>query len=110
MNLVDLTYVREMVEFDEKAVKNVIDMFVQQISQELILLEKAIEEQDFSLIKAISHKLQSSIKILRINVLIPVLSSMEEKSEQKNLPGLKESFLHLREITYKVVEEIKEIK
>ena len=106
MNLVDLTYVREMVEFDEKAVKNVVDMFVQQISDELILLEKAIEEQDYSLIKAISHKLQSSIKILRINVLVPVLTSMEEKSEQKNLPGLKESFLHLKEITYKVIAEI----
>ena len=108
-NLVDLSYIRELLEGNEQMMENVIALFLQQIPDELTLLEKAIEEQDYKVIKTISHKFKSSVNIFGINVLIPVVALMEEKGEQqKDLHEIKESFLCLKEILNKAIDELKQ--
>ena len=108
-NLVNLSYIRELLEGNGKAVENVVDLFLQQIPDELVMLEKAIEEQDYKVIKTITHKFKSSVNIFGINVLIPVVTSMEEKGDQqKDLHEIKESFLCLKEIMNKATNELKQ--
>ena len=107
MKLLNLTYLKEVVENNESSVRSIIDLFVKQMPEEILLIEKAIEEQDYNAIKGVSHKLKSSVTILGVEELLKVLNALEENAaEQKDLSEIQELFLQLRELSNKVLEEI----
>ena len=107
MKLLNLTYLKEVVENNESSVRSILDLFVKQMPEEILLIEKAIEEQDYHAIKGVSHKLKSSVTILGVEELLKVLNALEENAaEKKDLSEIQELFLQLRELSNKVLEEI----
>ena len=107
MKLLNLTYLKEVVENNESSVRSIIDLFVKQMPEEILLIEKAMEEQDYNAIKGVSHKLKSSVTILGVEELLKVLNALEENAgEKKDLSEIQELFLQLRELSNKLLEEI----
>ncbi len=65
---------------DEKRAGNLVDAFVTEINDELVLLKIAIEKTNFPEISNISHNMKSAFAILGVKVLEPVIIEMEQLS------------------------------
>ena len=53
------------------------DVFLEQVPEELTSIEKAITQMDYAVIKSFSHTMKSSVSIMGITVLSPILQEME---------------------------------
>jgi HPt (histidine-containing phosphotransfer) domain-containing protein len=73
----DLSYLAETVGGNKAAMKDIIRMFFEQISEDLVTLHEAIVQADYQKIRSISHKMKSSVSLMGITVLGPLLEEME---------------------------------
>lgn len=74
----NLTYLLKITRGNKARLNKIIKMFLQQIPEELSALTEAIERTKYITISDIAHKLKTSIAVLGIAVLKPVLDEMEE--------------------------------
>ena len=63
-------------------IKEIVQLFLNQNPKELVDLEKAINEKNYSDIKSISHKMKTSVGFIGIQKLLPILSKIEELSQK----------------------------
>ena len=73
-------YLLAMTGGKEQAIKDITDTFLSQISEELKSINDAILKSDYVVIKSIAHTMQSTVTIMGIAVLAPVLREMESLS------------------------------
>ena len=66
---------------DEKEIKKTIEIFIIDSKQNLLLLQKAFEENDISSIKTISHKMLGMFKQLEIVSVVPFLNAFEKEKK-----------------------------
>src|SRR3989304_434888 len=74
----DLNYLTETMGGKKQLIKEIMDVFLKQIPQELTLINEAIVKADFTTIKNVAHTMKSSVSIMGISVLTPVLQEMED--------------------------------
>ncbi|MGF2414788.1 MAG: response regulator, partial [Ferruginibacter sp.] len=74
----NLSYLITSTRGNKIMLNNIIKIFMQQIPEELAALAEAIEKTKYTNISDIAHKLKSSIAVLGIAVLKPLLDEMEQ--------------------------------
>ena len=109
-NLIDIYFLKEQVNGKMHAVKELIEIFIEDTPRDIEALGDAISKKDYILIEKISHQLVSSFSIIGITSAVQILKAIEyNASNQKELAVLKDLFSQLIEITAKVKTQIDEL-
>lgn len=82
-SLVDLSYISELSGGNEEFEKEMIELFIKQSPIDMAILEKAIHDSNYTLIKALAHKLKSSFALMGIKES-ELLGEMEMKALEKS--------------------------
>lgn len=87
-------------------------LFLAECPEELDELEQAIVKKDFDAIRAIAHKIKSTIVFVGLDLMIgKELEEMESHAEkQVNLSRIKKLFAVVNEASMKAIEELNEAK
>lgn len=107
----DLRYLSDMMGGKNNLITGVIDTFIKQIPEELNTISNAIENNNFPVIKSFAHTMKSSVSIMGITVLTPILIEMQTLGEKGiNIERIKELNQTLQSIGNIAIEEIKKEK
>lgn len=112
----DLNYLTETMGGKKHLIKDIMDVFLKQIPEELHHLNDAILKADYPIIKSIAHTMKSSVSIMGISVLTPVLQEMESLASAETSPDsgreekIKELGRKVNAICKLAVEEIENEK
>jgi HPt (histidine-containing phosphotransfer) domain-containing protein len=103
----DITYLTEMMSGKKHLILQMMEGFLKQIPEELECMNNAVLETDFTVIKSIAHSMKSSVSIMDISILVPVLQEMEELGTKAiNIERIVELNQKLNLICMQAVEEI----
>ena len=106
-NVCNLKYLSEMMGGKNHLIAGIIDAFLVQVPEELAAIEEAIEKENYPVIKSFAHTMKSSVSIMGITVLTPILQEIENLSlKAEGMAKISELFSSLTQICKKAVEEI----
>src|SRR5665213_2386225 len=96
-NVCNLHYLTEMMDNKKPLIGGIMDTFLQQIPEELKSINEAIAKTDYATIKSFAHTMKSSVSIMGISILTPILQEMEALG--KTATGIELSLIHISEPT-----------
>ncbi|MCX6290738.1 MAG: ATP-binding protein [Bacteroidetes bacterium] len=110
--LINLDYVYELSNGNSNFVTEMIDLFLTENPKEIQLFESAVYKKDMEAIKAIAHKINSTVPFVGLNLIIGhQLSSIEKLAEDKtNLHLIEKLFLQVKETCLQAIEELNYLK
>lgn len=76
-NVTNLAGLKEMMGGKKHLVKEIIDVFLKQVPDELSGLNNAINNMDYPAIKSIAHTMMSTVSIVGASELAPILFELE---------------------------------
>ena len=104
----NLSYLIQTVDGDKEAIKDVINLFLQQIQEDLCSLNDAIMKTDYANIKGMTHKMNSSTSMMGISILHPILERMEHLGRMAlGIEELKQLNEQVNALYKQAIEEIK---
>lgn len=107
----NLNYLSEMVGGKKHLMKEIMDDFLKQINEELKSINDAIVITDYKTIKNIAHTIKSTVSIMGITVLEPILQEIENLgAAATDIEKIKELNQQLNLICKQAVEEIEKEK
>jgi HPt (histidine-containing phosphotransfer) domain-containing protein len=107
----DLNYLIEMMSGKKSLIREIMDTFLIQIPEELSFIKTAINKIDFPGVKSYSHTMKSSVSILGVSSLIPILKAMEDLATKGiDMAKIIELNLQLNSICQQAIEEIEKEK
>ena len=116
-NVCNIGYLTEMMKGNKQLIFRVMIAFVKQVNEELQSINDAIEKADYPKIKNIAHTMKSSVSIMGISILKPVLQKMEDLGTtdssnplNSNIEKIKELNQKLNLICRQAIEEIEREK
>jgi HPt (histidine-containing phosphotransfer) domain-containing protein len=106
-NVCDLKYLTEMMGGKKHLIKGIMDAFLTQIPEELNSISEAIINANYASIKNFAHTMKSSVSIMGITMLTPVLQEMEALAlTAMNIEKIKELNQELTLICHLALEEV----
>ncbi|MBI2281154.1 MAG: Hpt domain-containing protein [Bacteroidetes bacterium] len=108
----NFNYLSELMGGKIHLIKKIMDTFLVQVKEELESLNSAITEKDYTATKNLAHTMKSSVSIMGISTLQPILKEMESLgmettcSDSYRDEKLSELNLNLNEICKKAFVEI----
>lgn len=103
----DFRYLSDMMGGKSNLMTGVMDIFIKQIPEELNAISTAIEKNDFPVIKSFAHTMKSSVSIMGITSLTPILIEMQDLGAKGlNIERIKELNDTLKLICDFAIEEI----
>jgi HPt (histidine-containing phosphotransfer) domain-containing protein len=106
-NVCDLKYLTDMMGGKKHLIKGIMDAFITQIPEELNSINEAIVKTNYPSIKSFAHTMKSSVSIMGISMLTPVLQEMEALALAAiNIEKLKELNQELTLICHLAMEEV----
>lgn len=107
----DFTYLSETMQGNKRLIKEIIDVFIKQVSEDISYLKKEIELENFSWIKKISHTMKSSASIMGISSALPILNQMQELAQRgESINEIRELNKNMTKIMEQAIEEITAIR
>jgi len=108
-NVCDFTYLDKIMNGKKHLIKEVIDAFLKQVPEELRTINDAIINKDYVIIKNVAHTMRSSVSILGITILAPILKEIEDISTPlaTSVEKIKELTHELNLICKQAIDEIK---
>jgi HPt (histidine-containing phosphotransfer) domain-containing protein len=107
----NLTYLSEMMGHKKHLITGIMDTFLHQIPMELNSIKKGIEEINYATIKNFAHTMKSSVSIMGISVVTPVLQEMEDLGKKAaNMERIKELNQKLNLLCSRAISEIEKEK
>ena len=107
-NICNLTYLSELMGGKKHLIEEIMDVFLKQVPEELQSINDAIEKMNYATIKGVAHTMKSSVSIMGISVLIPILQEMEDLgSNGTSIEKIKELNRKLILLCNQAIEEIK---
>jgi HPt (histidine-containing phosphotransfer) domain-containing protein len=76
-NVCDFNYLSDIMGGKKSLINEIMDVFLKQVPEELKAINKAILGEDYVTIKKMAHTMRSSVSIMGISVLAPLLQEME---------------------------------
>ncbi len=73
----DLKYLSGMMGEKKNLIRGVMDAFLVQVPEELKGINEAVESLNYAAIKKISHTMKSTVSIMGIKTVVPILNLME---------------------------------
>ncbi|HWY11019.1 MAG TPA: Hpt domain-containing protein [Bacteroidia bacterium] len=111
LNVCNLQYLTEMMGGKNNLIKGIIETFLQQVPDELNGINTAIEKTDYQTIKSLAHTMKSSVSIMGISLLIPILQEMENLgTNATDIGRVKELSLKLNLICQQAFKEVENAK
>lgn len=111
-NVVNLDEIHELSKGDRSFVDEMISIFIEQAPEDTNMIESAIRTNDFQTIRAVSHKLRSSVGFVGLNKYISEpLRKIELFSEKSvNIEEIMSEFVYVKAIISKAILELIEIQ
>lgn len=107
-NVCDLKYLSDMMGGKKSLIKEIMDAFLKQIPEELTAINEAVLNVDFQNIRKIAHTMKSTVSIMGIASLNPILVEMERLgAAATDFEKIKQLNVELGIICNKAVDEIK---
>ncbi len=108
--LVNLIHLKDQVNGKSAAVKQLIEIFLEDTPPLIKDLSEAIKKKEYYSIEKISHQLVSSFAIIGTETAITALQTMEYSAAKKGcISKISKSFDNLKTITQQLIDEIKSI-
>ena len=106
-NVCDLSYLNEMMGGKKHLILEIMETFLSQIPDELKSMNEAISNIKYSAIKNLAHTMKSSVSIMGIEILRPVLQEMENLGGMEtNLEKITKLNIQLNSICKQAINEI----
>jgi len=110
-NVCDLKYLNEMMGGKNHLINGIIDAFLIQIPEELQTINNAIEKENYPVINSFAHTMKSSVSIMGISILTPILQEMENLGARAtDIDKIKELGQQLNLISQQAIVEIEREK
>lgn len=109
-NVINLSYLTQMVGGKKELIIDIIDTFLKHVPEELNSINDAVIKNNYPLVKSLAHKMKSSVSIMGISSLTPVLEEMMALGEKASIEKIKELNQKLNLICHTAIEEIKKEK
>ena len=110
-NVCNLHYLTEMMDNKKPLIGGIMDTFLQQIPEELKSINEAIAKTDYATIKSFAHTMKSSVSIMGISILTPILQEMEALGKTATgIERIKELSIQLNVICQQAIKEIEKEK
>lgn len=107
----DFKYLSETMGGRKKSIREVMDAFVEQVPLHLKSINEAIIKEDYPGIKSFAHLLRSSVSIMGISSVVPVLQEMENLgTKATDIEKIKKLYQKLNSICKEALEEIEKEK
>lgn len=107
----DFKYLKDLVNGKSDLIANLMDVFINQVSDELQCINEAIINTDYKTITRYAHTMKSSVSIMGISKLSPVLNKMEKLGKiETDIEKIKQLNLELNDICTKAIIEIEKEK
>lgn len=74
----NLNYLSELMGGKIHLIKKIMDTFLVQVKEELKSMNNAITKKDYTITKNLAHTMKSTVSIMGISILLPVLQEMED--------------------------------
>ncbi|PJB14989.1 MAG: hypothetical protein CO118_05760 [Flavobacteriales bacterium CG_4_9_14_3_um_filter_32_8] len=104
----NLNYLSGLMGGKEHLIKKIMDTFLIQVKEELDSINDAILKKDYITIKNLAHTMKSSVSIMGISALIPILQEMEDLG--KNTTALERIIALNKQLNLICKQAFKEIK
>jgi PAS domain S-box-containing protein len=106
--VINLEYLSNIMSGKKDLIRETIEIFVKQAGEDLPVINQAIDKIDYLTVKRFAHRMKSTITMMGINSLSPVLEEMETLgNEKKNMERIKELNEKLNATYTQALEEIK---
>lgn len=107
----NLEYLSKLMGGKKHLIKEIIDVFLQQIPEELQFMEDGIKKEDYKIIKKFAHTMKSSVSVMCITSLTPILQEMEDLGTRAvDIDKIKNLNLKLNLICKQALKEIEKAK
>jgi hypothetical protein len=103
----DLRYLTGMMNGKKLLIEEMISIILKQVPAELKSINLAITTTDYLRIASIAHIMQTSVSIMGISVLLPVLKKMEVFARNKDIVHIKKENQTLNLICRQAFGELK---
>jgi HPt (histidine-containing phosphotransfer) domain-containing protein len=77
-NVCDFGYIIEILGNKRQLIREIMETFVLEIPKELHSINGAVASTDYPAIRNVAHSMKSSVSIMGVSVLTPILQEMEE--------------------------------
>jgi len=105
--VVNLSYLIKITDGNKEFIKEMLQLVVTEMPPDLTEINTAIAGRDFATIKAIAHKLKSTIPIVGLDRELPALAEVEQLAANgEQLPRIKKLFAGVEAQCRQAVEEI----
>jgi HPt (histidine-containing phosphotransfer) domain-containing protein len=103
----DLSYLENMSGGDKGLMKEMFDIFKEQVPEFVTEMNSCLENEDWKKLASIAHKAKSSIAIIGLNDLTEELKKFENNVIQiNNVSGFKSFILHFEETCKQAVIQL----
>ena len=110
-NVCNLNYLSDTMGGKKSLIKEIMDVFIKQVPEELQFINDAITKTDYKTIKSYAHTMKSTVSIMGISILIPILQKMEDLGARAaDMEQIKELNKELTAICKQAIEEIEREK
>jgi len=107
----NLNYLSEMMAGKKSLIKEIIDVFLKQMPEELQAINDAVAKTDYPVIRGLAHTMKSSVSIMGISVLTPVLQEIVDLAKASgDIEKIKELNQKVNLIGKQAIEEIESAK
>lgn len=111
VSVCDFRYLKDLVNGKTDLIKNIMDVFISQVTDELQCINVAIINNDFKTILSYVHTMKSSVSIMGISVLKPILSEMGNLGKaETDIKKIEQLGIELNDICSKAIVEIEKEK
>lgn len=105
----DLNYLKETLNGKKEAIKEMLTYLLKQLPEYLSALSEAIEQKEYPAIAKLSHKIKSSVAIMGVKRLQPILVEMEALGKSNsNMDKLQSLHIELNNIAQQALKEIQQ--
>ena len=110
LEYVNLEYIESMSGGDETIIRELVDIFIEQVPEFIREMQKLYEKQDWTNLGMLAHKAKSSIAIMGMNDLAAMLKEFELNAKEAKSPEKYSGYIErfVDETTH-AVEELKSI-
>jgi len=107
--LINLDFIVRSMKGKKAVIRELIDIFLQQVPEELANLNDAVVQTNYPAIKAYSHKMISSVSMLEVPGTVPILEEMENFGTlESNIEDIRSLNATLNRLCTQVLAEVQE--
>ena len=108
-SLYDLSSLKNMLENDEDAIQQILDIFIGNTKSDLIKIENDIKEENIENIKEYAHKMLSMFRQIKADSVVEILNKMQHLNTNTDFKKLEIDFKKLERNINSIIKEL-EIK